>query len=124
MDRGAGEAMRYLTTATSRPEAEMIRMRLRAAGIMTVTQGLAYTAYPFATRDIYVDEKDFDSARALLKGSEDISESELVEAEEADAAARAARHPMPPRAGDALQCLRATEGSGRDCAGEASSKTQ
>lgn len=92
--------MKYLTTATSQPEAETIRSLLQSAGIVVVIQGgaLASRAPALTGRDIYVDENDLDSARELLKNGSDISESELIEAEEADAAARAAEYPVPSQA--------------------------
>ncbi len=83
--------MKYLTTVASQPEAETIGSLLRSAGIVVVIQSaaLASRTPALAACDIYVDEKDLNSARELLKSGGGISEAELIEAEEADAAVRA-----------------------------------
>lgn len=96
--------MRYLTTASTEAEAEIICSRLRSAGIVAVIQGgtIALRARALRARDIYVDDHDLDAARELCNGSEGISEADLIEAEEADAAARAAqRRTCPPENGSA-----------------------
>jgi Putative prokaryotic signal transducing protein len=92
--------MEHLTTAASQPEAETIRSLLQSAGIAVVMRGdaLAYRAPALAGRDIYVDEKDIDRARELLKAGGSVSEAELIEAEEEDAAARAEERPIPSQA--------------------------
>jgi hypothetical protein len=101
---GTPQAMKHLTTAANQPEAESISSMLRSAGIAAVIQGdaaLAWRAPAIRGRDIYVEEEDLDRARELLNSGGGISEAELIEAEEADATARATERQMQPPASGA-----------------------
>ncbi len=73
-----------LTTAGSRPEAELICARLSEAGIETIIQGGAFTARAaeVGARDIYVPDGDLDRAREILAEGEEITEDELIRASE------------------------------------------
>jgi hypothetical protein len=73
-----------LTTVRDGPEADLICARLRDAGIGAMAQGGMYGARAGlgGTREVYVEEKDLERARATLGASERISEDELAKAAE------------------------------------------
>jgi hypothetical protein len=68
----------------------MICARLREAGIEAVGKGgaLSADARDVGPQDIYVEERDLDRAREVLGTDEGVSEEELIQAEEEDAARR------------------------------------
>ena len=71
---------RYLTTASSEFESAAIRGRLSEAGIHILEEGaLDERGVQFAhSRDIYVDDRDLERARAVLQENQDFDEDELV----------------------------------------------
>lgn len=76
--------MKRLLTTENGPQAELIRSRLQDAGITALMHGGGLAAYTqeSGTQEIYVEDADLERAREVLKPYEDISEQELVEAEE------------------------------------------
>ncbi len=82
--------MRLLTTVNGQPVAEIVCAQLREAGIRVVNKGYALSAEraTFGPQDIYVEERDLDRAREVLKAAEGVSEDDLIKAEEEDAARR------------------------------------
>jgi chromosome condensin MukBEF MukE localization factor len=82
--------MKRLVTVSNGPEAELIVARLREAGIGAVARGgaLAAALMELGTHEVYVEDDDLDRARAVIRSGEGMSEGELVQAEEEDAAAR------------------------------------
>jgi cold shock CspA family protein len=68
----------------------MVCDRLRAAGVDAVSKGGPLSAYAqdSGTQDIYVADADLERARDALKEDQGVSEAELVQAEEEDAAGR------------------------------------
>jgi hypothetical protein len=78
------------TTVNSRPDSDLICARLQEAGIDAVAKGgpLSAEASGLGPHDIYVEDAELARARDVPSAQEDISEDELVKAEEEDAAAR------------------------------------
>jgi hypothetical protein len=81
-------AARLLTTVSNEAEAHMLLERLSEAGVRAWPSGLPQ----FPARDIYVEEADLERAREALQAA-GLSEAELVQAEEEDAAARRLAQP-------------------------------
>jgi hypothetical protein len=80
---------RYLTSVSNAFEAEMVLGRLADAGIHAAQQGTLVLGQPGGTagaQDIYVEDEDIDRAREALRVAESVTEDELVQAEEDDAA--------------------------------------
>ena len=73
------EDLRIVTTVTNEAEAEMVAERLSEAGIRhmsrTASGGIRLGAA--AARDVFVEERDLDRAREVLKVDEGFSEEEL-----------------------------------------------
>jgi hypothetical protein len=71
---------RYLTTASSEFESGAIRGRLSEAGIHVLEEGaLDERGVAFArSRDIYVDDRDLERAKAVLQENQDFDEDELA----------------------------------------------
>ncbi len=82
---------KYLMTVNNETEAHVVLRRLNDAGIRGYPQGVVR----LPQRDIYVEDADLDRARDLLKADEGISEDELIQAAEEDAAARGLTQPPP-----------------------------
>jgi hypothetical protein len=78
---------RCVTTVRNDQEAQIILAYLAEAGIHAWPSGPPLTE-GVATRDIYVDDPDLDRARQVLKEAQGVSEAELIQAEEDDAARR------------------------------------
>jgi len=74
------EDLRIVTTVTNEAEAEMVAERLSEAGIRhmsrTASGGIRLGAA--AARDVFVDERDLDRAREVLKVDEGFSDEELA----------------------------------------------
>jgi Putative prokaryotic signal transducing protein len=72
--------LKILTTVTNEAEAEMVAERLSEAGIRhmsrTASGGIRFGAA--AARDVFVEERDLDRAREVLKVDEGFSEEELA----------------------------------------------
>jgi hypothetical protein len=83
------DALKLLTTASNASEAEIISARLAEAGIQAIVPGgdLPQLGAGGAGA-IYIEDEDLDRAREAMKAAESISEDELIQAEEQDAAAR------------------------------------
>jgi hypothetical protein len=80
--------LKLAISVASGAEADMVCDRLREAGIDAVAKGdLSGYARAVGSHDVYVEDADFERARAALDEAEGFSESELVEAEEEAAAA-------------------------------------
>lgn len=75
---------KLLTTVNNEAEAHIVIDRLAQAGIRAWPLGMPR----FPARDIYVEDADLEQARAVLQAAESLSEAELIQAEEEDAAAR------------------------------------
>lgn len=75
-----------VTSVGNDNEAHVVVERLAEAGIHAWPSGLVGRGS--AKRDIYVEDADLDRARSVLGVAEDISEAELIRAEEEDAARR------------------------------------
>jgi hypothetical protein len=74
---------RYLTKAGNAFEARIICERLAEAGIPAQVQG--FIEGGMSAGDIYVDERNLDNAREILKTAQDVSEEELIELSEQSA---------------------------------------
>jgi hypothetical protein len=81
---------RCLTTVGNEQEARIVLAHLADARIHAWPSGPPLTE-GVATRDIYVEDVDLDRARQVLKEAESVSEDELIQAEQDDAARREAR---------------------------------
>jgi Putative prokaryotic signal transducing protein len=79
---------RFVTQVGSEAQARVVVGRLAEAGIHGWPSGSSRVG---GMRDIYVDDVDWERAREVLQEAEDFSEAELIQAEEEDAARRAAR---------------------------------
>jgi hypothetical protein len=87
-DPASDRSLRLLKTVNQGHEAEMICGRLEAEGIVPVAHGRAMSMYTTGLwpRDIYVQEADLDRAREVLEADANISEEELIQAQEEAAA--------------------------------------
>jgi hypothetical protein len=76
----ADEDLKIVTTASSEPEAEMMRIRLLEAGIHALTRRALGSAEwgTSGARYVLVQEPDLLRARELLESDEGISEQELA----------------------------------------------
>jgi uncharacterized protein with PIN domain len=74
------EDLKIVTTVSNEAEAEMVAERLSEAGIRhmsrTASGGIRLGAA--AARDVYVEERDLDRAREVLKVDEGFSDDELA----------------------------------------------
>ena len=72
--------LRILTTVSNEAEAEMVAERLSEAGIrhMARMAGGGIRLGAAAARDVYVEERDLDRAREVLKVDEGFSDEELA----------------------------------------------
>lgn len=87
--------LRIVATVSNEAEAEMVAERLSEAGIrhMSLTAGGGIRLGAAAARDVYIDAKDLDRAREVLKVDEGFSEEELARL--SDQAGEAARDDTP-----------------------------
>ena len=70
---------KWLINAPNEFTAEMICQRLAEGGVRPLSVGT--TAKPTSMaggRDIYVDDRDFDRAREILRAAETVSDDELT----------------------------------------------
>jgi putative signal transducing protein len=74
------DELRILTTVGNEAEAEMVAERLSEAGIrhMSRMAGGGIRLGAAAARDVYVEERDLDRAREVLKVDEGFSDEELA----------------------------------------------
>jgi Putative prokaryotic signal transducing protein len=72
--------LRIVTTVSNEAEAEMVAERLSEAGIrhMARMAGGGIRLGAAAARDVYVEERDLDRAREVLKVDEGFSDEELA----------------------------------------------
>ncbi|HEX4187522.1 MAG TPA: hypothetical protein VHY83_06475 [Solirubrobacteraceae bacterium] len=75
------QRLRIAATAANGAEADLIRQRLSEAGIESVSQRtIGGPEWGFSGAEyVYVDPRDLERARELLRGSADLSEAELGE---------------------------------------------
>ncbi|MCL2770552.1 MAG: hypothetical protein FWD42_10685 [Solirubrobacterales bacterium] len=88
--------LRVAGTASSAPEAELMCQRLADVGIHAIWQrAIGGPSWgESGGQYVYVRADQLDRAREILEAGEGISEADLIEAEEEDAARR--RSPKPP----------------------------
>jgi hypothetical protein len=90
---------RFLLTASTEFEADIVRERLAEAGISVLIEGQANPrAIAAGGRDIYVDDGALERAREVLAAAQDVSEDDLTTLSQATATPEAASDgPSPGR---------------------------